>query len=495
MKNIVLISLPKIETIFPPGALAVLSSVAKENGYTPKILDYNLDILSVLSEEEWGQFESWCIFATDEIPQYIETIVKNVFISKLEKLIDENTKFVCFSCFSYFSNRIAEKVLNWYQENFSIPSVIGGNGISTDVSSINKEFFGDYLMENNLCDYVIFGEGEHTFHELLNDNFEYPGINKNNPIQIEDLSGLPLPDYSYFDMSRYQNNKILITGSRGCVRNCTFCDIELTWPKFRFRDAAHIVAEIKKNYYEYGITNFEFTDSLINGSISNFDKFNELLYTEREKNPGMQEIKYQGQFICRANQQERSYELMHLAGCSMLTVGIESFSNNVRTHMRKKFSNDDIDYHFHQSARWAIPNTILMIVGYPTETLDDHRENIHALYKYKKYSDMGVIFMIRWGYTMFLYRNTPLVGMADELQLSSSDGIDLNSLYDWHSNLNPSNTLKERIRRRIELHELSYTLGYAMPRTREELLNILRIAERVKENKIKSKKVIQLVKE
>jgi radical SAM superfamily enzyme YgiQ (UPF0313 family) len=274
MKNLVIISLPKVELSYPPGALAILSSVAKENNYTVTIFDYNLDLFDGLTENEWSQLEEWNTFAGDHISAELENRLKEIFMLGLDSAINIQTEFICFSVFSYFSNRIATKVLEWYRNSYTIKSVVGGTGVSTNTSAGNKEIFGNYLIKHNLADFVVFGEGEVSFDQILKNNNNYPGINQNNPIQIEDLTALPVPTYEYFDMDRYQATRILITGSRGCVRNCTFCDIALTWPKFRYRSAESIVEEIKQHFYNYGITEFEFTDSLMNGSISNFDRFN-----------------------------------------------------------------------------------------------------------------------------------------------------------------------------------------------------------------------------
>ena len=84
---------------------------------------------------------------------------------------------------------------------------------------------------------------------------------------------MPIKDF----LRNYHDKKIYITGSKGCVRDCTFCDVAALWPKFRYRKAENLVQEIKEQFYNYGITTFDFTDSLINGSVSNFYEFNCLL--------------------------------------------------------------------------------------------------------------------------------------------------------------------------------------------------------------------------
>ena len=481
MKNIVLISLPRIDTAYPPGALAVLSGVAKQNQYDVRIFDYNLDLQDELSEQHWNELDAWCMFSSNSISQDLEQNLVRIFLKNLPTYVDVDTKFVCFSVFSYFSNRITDLLMPAYKKHFDVTTIVGGSGVSTTTSASNSEIFGEHLRDANLADYVVFGEGEIAFDHLLRGSVCSIGININNPVQIDELSALPLPTYEYFDMSRYQTQKILITGSRGCVRKCTFCDVEVTWPKFRYRSANHVVEEIKKHFFDHGITDFEFTDSLINGSITNFNKFNELLYEEKQKNPSLAPIRYKGQFICRPQEQQKPlmYELMHLAGNELIITGIESFSQPIRDHMRKKFSNDDIDYHFEQCARWGLKNVLLMIVGYPTETLLDHQANIDALHRYKHYAKMGTIFMVRWGLTMHLYDHTPIMSMVDSLGINLETSVKYDSVYGWSSSSNPGNTLKERIRRRVELHELSVKLGYPMPRVREELMAMKKMAETV----------------
>ena len=129
MKNLVIVSLPKVELVYPPGALAILSSVAKENGYAVTIFDYNLDLFDELTEAEWEQLEEWNTFAGDHVSAELETRLKEIFIAGLESKINDQTEFVCFSVFSYFSNRIATRVLEWYKDSYAVKSIVGGTGV------------------------------------------------------------------------------------------------------------------------------------------------------------------------------------------------------------------------------------------------------------------------------------------------------------------------------------------------------------------------------
>ena len=92
--------------------------------------------------------------------------------------------------------------------------------------------------------------------------------------QIDDINRLAYPVYDDYELSDYTNRKGLvalpITGSRGCVRSCTFCDVASMWPKYRYRDGKNIAEEIKYQVERHGVRAFRFTDSLINGSLKAF---------------------------------------------------------------------------------------------------------------------------------------------------------------------------------------------------------------------------------
>lgn len=471
MKKAVLINIPLTESLYPSASLAAIVPVFKRNGYEVNVMDLNVELFNEFNDTLADQIYDWCQItrALDESAMaHLHTWLNNK-ISMIENL---HPTVLAVSVFSLHSINFANVFLPLLKKKFpNLDIIAGGSGISSNLGALTaKKPYGEYLLEKNFCDHAIFGEGEISLDHLLN-GLSHPGIDHNDPVQIDDLDLLDPPDYSLFDFAKYRDNRLLITGSRGCVRHCTFCDIDLTWPKFKYRSPEHLVQEIIDHSKKYGIKRFEFTDSLINGSVSGWIKFNELLIEAKQKDRDLEDITYSGQFICRELQSQPSimYELMHYAGARQITVGIESFSESVRNDMKKKFSDAAIDYHLEQCGRWAIPNIFLMIVGYPTETVEDHQRNIDALQKYKIYSDMGVIFMIRWGLTMHIYRDTPLFKNANQYGIDIAQRAELDALYTWTSTLNPGLDFIERVRRRIELYLESHRLGYSQPNGRSEL--------------------------
>lgn len=477
MKKVILCNLPVTESIFPSSGLAAIAPVFKKHEYRVIISDINLDLLEELPINQVQHIHEWCQLTRESLPKDTHRALNEWLESKISTIAAQQPDVVGVSVFSIYSIRFAEKLCAMLRKfGPGITIICGGAGVSSDLGQVtNHKPFGQHLLDSDLADHLIFGEGEVALNHLLSGDLRFPGINKDDSIQIHDLDIIDPPDYSDFDFSRYRDNRLMVTGSRGCVRKCTFCDIEVTWPKFKMRDPAKIVQEIVDHSRRYNIKKFEFTDSLMNGSVSNWIKFNDLLAEQRTKHSDLQDITYSGQFICRdpSNQDKIMYELMHHAGCRQITVGIESFSERVRKDMKKKFSNHAIDYHFEQCARWHIPNVLLMIVGYPIESQQDHQENIDALYKYKIYSDLGIIFMIRWGLTMHIYRDTPLFKSSQDYGIDLNRERNMDAIYTWVSTLNPGLDFTERVRRRLELHEISYQLGYSQPNTRNELASMI----------------------
>jgi tRNA A37 methylthiotransferase MiaB len=304
--------------------------------------------------------------------------------------------------------------------------------------------------------------------------------------QIDDLNQFPLPsyrkvrpeDYDYIDVP-----SVIINGSRGCVRKCAYCDVAKYWPKFRFRSGDKLADEIFTIWQQTGVTKFEFSDSLINGSLREFRAMNRKLIDLKDKNPDFH-INYQGQFICREATQfkEADYHDMKLAGCSYIYVGVESFSEQVRMSMDKKFDNNALEFHLEMCGRYLIPNTFLMIVGYPTETERDHEINLEGLKKYQKYSQSGIIEMITWGFTTAILEHTPLHAQMDELSIMP-EFLDFNQSENWISLKNPGLTFRERVRRWLEVTDLSNQLGYNQTRLNSIINRLAQMLDQISVSK------------
>jgi hypothetical protein len=486
-KKVTLISLPKQDLIRPPGALPILAAACEDHNIDYEIRDFNLWLYNNTDKSVWS-----CIDDNWDNPDpfdFKDREYYKIFLEKLKTFIDlvilDNSDLIAISIFADNSGACALefiKELNLRKTRTKFDIAIGGTGIRARLPRLNDEELCCSLLSQKLIDFYLFGEGEEIFRKLLIKETEHPGINNFQLKQIENLDDFSFPSYKKINPSNYPyefNPEIIITGSKGCVRACTYCDVAKYWPKFRYRSGAKIAEELYSYYKNIGIKNFEFSDSLINGSIKQFREMNKSLL-EYKKCDDNFNISYKGQFICRGKNQfkEQDYIDMKSAGCDYIYVGVESFSDPVRYAMDKKFTNEDLDFHLEMCGKHNIKNSFLMLVGYPTETLDDHKKNLEALKKYQHYAQAGVIAMIVFGYTASILEETPLYNLQHQMRIVNEFPKNLIGNSNWISLNNPSLTLKERIRRWVELTEVAIKLGYAMPRNIHYLNRFINLLEK-----------------
>lgn len=514
MKKFAFINIPSQELERPPAAAALLSSVIRSIGWDCKIFDFNLFLNKNVSTNAWLELEQYWRCKISSITKNTQKELINSFEKFSKDLLKYSPDWVGISVFTRFSTLACFELLKYIRPQTKAKIVVGGHGLlgylqvpttedawsmeSSKVKNVTHGSVPDFLKKRNLIDHYITGDGETAIKELLLGN-TYPGIDGKPSIPFTDLNSLPLPSYNSIEPLTYYYTSepgVYITMSKGCVRRCTFCSIPDVWPKFTVRDPKGLVEEIKKNKIEYQVNLTHFTDSLINGSMKHFRELNYHL-AELRKDDHFKPIKYMGQFICRTRneQTEQDWELMHKGGANLLVTGFESYSEQVRKHMGKHYSNEDIDFHFSQSGYYGIKNIALMFVGYPTETAEDHEYNKEFLYKYQKYAKSGIIHMVRWGYTG-MFRDVSKIEKPGNVELIVDPNFDskfknlpqglrdIGLGFGWVNQKNPDLTLRERIRRRLELHELSVKLGWPQTRSSEELKIIYRIMKSLNSNKL-----------
>ena len=486
MKSALLVNLPKYDLHATPAAIGILRSMCEAEHFDTNTLDFNVYLYNNLTADEWLKVDHWCKFLTDTIPRELEEKIIRLWDKAVQEHLPDSCEYMMISVFSYWTMYIA-RLLITHESNKLRPYklVVGGNGCSSKFPDTDI-YFEEWNKKGKFIEHLLIGEGENPLATLLsNGKIKYDESN---------LDSYPFPSYGGVKFDDYSEKKLYITGSRGCVRKCKFCDIGNIWPKFRFRTVQSLVDEIKKQVSEHGIKTFEFTDSLINGSVSQFYKFNEIMANEKQKNNDLKDVTYMGQFICRPKRQmpEHHYEAMYYAGCKQLTIGIESFSNSVRDHMGKKFGDADIQYHLEQCAYWNVPNIFLMISGYPTETDADHKKNLMDLEKYSMYAKLGIIELISWT-PMHLIPDTPITSpkMMEHFKFYMEENKTLTNHNDhmptasflWSTPANKSNNPKTRLLRLIDVLKIGDELGYNQPKMEDDFKQLVRLSENYKNKK------------
>jgi hypothetical protein len=222
-----------------------------------------------------------------------------------------------------------------------------------------------------------------------------------------------------------------------------------------YRSGKSIANEIIEVKQKYNRTTFKFTDSLINGSMK---AFREMLHILADYNntqtSNADKIQWHSQWIVRNYRQspEEDYQLMKESGCYGVDVGIESFSEKIRFELGKKFTDEDMWYCFEMLHKYNIHHTLLMFVGHPYETDDDHSITLSTI---QKLYDLGYANKQNDKETKLMYISMANTCMLDETQplwLKVKDELEY-----WHNDWNwkfRDNTLEVRLKRLEETNNL-----------------------------------------
>jgi len=460
MKKVALVIAPRIQDDFgytPAGPALVKAAIVKA-GHECKIFDFNAELEKsfIDNREQLVPIDNW--FLNHNF--YSEKVFTKV-LGLANQWVDQVMKYkpttVGISVFSYNSQRatmLLATLIKAREPNIGI--FMGGAGLNTDNN------FGPYCMEQGIMDCWIRGEGELSVPAYLKGDINHPGINGKPPKQIDEINDLEFPDYSDYELASYTNKKGLvalpITGSRGCVRACTFCDIASMWPKYKYRSGHSIAKEIKTQVARYDAGAFRFTDSLINGSMKAFRDMTNELSEYRMSMPEEKRFIWDSHFIVRSKKQMPPEDFVKMAesGAGTLLIGVESGSPSVRDHMKKGYTDEDLHYSLGEIFKNNIKVRFLMIIGYPTETEDDFQQTLRFFERYAEYGRKGLVEEINLGLTLNLLPNTPLYENAEKHGLDTTK----DHINDWVCTQNPTLDFKERLKRRIKAQYYVEKLGY-----------------------------------
>lgn len=162
-----------------------------------------------------------------------------------------------------------------------------GSGRTVVMGGPHPGYVDEEILSTGKVDFIVHGEGEVTFAELVaaiekkDGEFDsIPGISflsdgrlvrtPQRPF-IENLDDLPLPARHLIDLDDYRRTKFggrpitpLIT-SRGCPYQCAFCASSHFWGlKVRMRSIESILEEIEELYHHYQFRAVAFLDDTFN---------------------------------------------------------------------------------------------------------------------------------------------------------------------------------------------------------------------------------------
>ena len=181
---------------------------------------------------------------------------------------------------------------------------------------------------------------------------------------------MPYPAWDLLPLGRYRlpllNTRYLIVEtSRGCPHHCDFCVAPIHQGyTFRERDAAAIVDEIEEGKRRFGITDFYLWADTVTLNARSFGRFcDELIARDLG-------VRWFGNARADNLASPEFVAKLRRSGCWMLSLGIESESDQMRRDMEKKLERSQIREAFGNLRAAGIKSFAFFILGHPGDTLE-----------------------------------------------------------------------------------------------------------------------------
>ncbi len=381
----------------PPYGLAVLAAYLRDKGHQVYIKDLNIEFYHERTDEyidAWKP-ENTHLWVNPRLVSNFIFDYNQIIDKKVEDILNTEASLIGFSIHCS-SEHMAKEIARRVKEKDRKKIIVFGGPQASRVNSGFKLAASDYI------DFVVQGEGEITFGEIVKEiegkekmGFCSGTILKHNGKVIDcgdrelisDLDSLPFADFKDFDFSEYSEPfRLPASLSRGCPNRCIFCNEKPYWGIFRTRKAEKIFLEIKYQIAKIGqISYIDFHDSLINGNTKELERLCDLIIAEGRK------VRWGGQ---AAVSKYMSYDLllkMKKAGCICLNYGLETGSHKVMRDIGKLLAEDaDIDKIVKDTHNAGIECILNFMFGFPGEREEDFQETLEFLNRNKDYIDMVI---------------------------------------------------------------------------------------------------------
>lgn len=269
----------------------------------------------------------------------------------------------------------------------SIPLILGGPHVN---------IYPEETISNSEIDFLVLGEGEYVFPDLINALSQRKDLSKIRGIVykrnkkiintgkrefITNLDAVPFPAYHLVPYQKYYSvlaKRTPITTmmtSRGCPFKCIFCSRPQLGKIFRYRSAESVVDEMEQ-CARIGIKEiFLYDDTFTIKKQRVIDICNEIL---RRNLKIMWDIRSRVDTV-----DEKILKKLKLAGCERIHFGVEAGTQGILNILRKGITLQQAEKAFQWSREVGITTLAYFMIGNPTESRKQILETIKFSVKIK----------------------------------------------------------------------------------------------------------------
>lgn len=475
INDIFIINLPWSDLCQPLAAPALIKGIIESHGYKAKTRDFNIDLKFEFCNKNQEKFEMVQEFFLSPLqethPEY--SICEKFFSFVIEEIKKEKFKFLGVSVFSVWTQKSTLMFLEKIKKELpNVKILLGGRGLTTNLHGATWPMLkptekllnlSQIIQKRKLAYYQILGDAEDEIINFLNGD-----IKKNYEVNIPKLSNLKYP-YSNFDDYRFngyhgvgKNNRVQlpVLTSKGCVRNCDFCDVASQFSHFQSKDGLHLAEEMIFLYEKYGIREFSTGDSVSNGDLKTLKvKLLKLADYNKDK-PEDKKIVWTGDWISRPpnSLKPEMYDLLWEGGYRSAGIGAESGSDHVLKMMNKKTNVDGLFYDLEQFHRVGIQCSINHINAHWSERYEDYLDHLDMVLKLGPYIANRTVISNNVGVGFRVLKNTLAATDYETNGIHLMDNKNFTS--GWWSSKNPTLTTRVKIARIYTFHKFMRELKY-----------------------------------
>jgi radical SAM superfamily enzyme YgiQ (UPF0313 family) len=195
-------------------------------------------------------------------------------------------------------------------------------------------FMGGYMasmvpdLALQFVDCIVIGDAEISFPKLLSDFEKTGSLQRIYDYPVEDLHNLPLPVYDLLTQKKI-GDMLPVQAGRGCNHTCSFCSISCLYKgRYKARPVDEVIRDIEK-IKSLGYNKFYLIDDNI---VSNPAYLEELC---RKILP--LKMKWSSQCTMNLARNESLLKLVARSGCEILSLGLESISQEGLDKLDKKW--------------------------------------------------------------------------------------------------------------------------------------------------------------
>lgn len=267
-----------------------------------------------------------------------------------------------------------------FRKNINVPIVIGG---------IHPTALPSLCLNTGLFDYVVIGEGEISFTELVDHLYDsstianIPGIGFrhnsqiiiNKPKVIEDINALPPKAWHLIDMKRYcpspgsymRQPAISTIWGRGCPYNCIYCCLNAIFQNITRSHSINIIASEIEILRSKGIRDLNIWDSIFTNDHEWVRKVCKVI----------KKFGIVWNCVTRVDMVDRDIlAVMADAGCYEIGYGIETASDKSLMLMKKEATLQKALETVSLTRKLGIWVKCFFTIGYPWETEKDIEQTL-----------------------------------------------------------------------------------------------------------------------